>query len=52
MCMGPLFLGACVIVIPKVERRWMVEAFKHEPTVVLGVPALYGLFCMMKTLAF
>ena len=44
------FLGAKTIVVPKIERKWITEGFKHKPTVVIAVPALYGLMCMMKDL--
>jgi long-chain acyl-CoA synthetase len=45
------FLGATTIVIPKIERRWIIDGFKHKPTVVIAVPALYGLLCMMKDIS-
>lgn len=44
------FLGAKTIVLPKIERKWILDGFKHKPTVVIAVPALYGLLCMMKDL--
>jgi long-chain acyl-CoA synthetase len=44
-----LFCGATVIVVPRIERRYILEGLRHKPTLVLGVPALFGLFCMMKT---
>ncbi len=43
------FSGSSVIVVPKIERRAMLDALKHQPTVFLGVPALYGLLSMLKT---
>jgi len=43
------FYGITIILVPKVERRYILEALKHKPTVFLGVPALYGLICLMKT---
>lgn len=46
------FAGACVIVVPKIERRYLIAALKHNPTIVLGVPALFGLFCLLKTAPF
>jgi len=49
---GALFVGATVILVAKIERRLIQEAMKHQPTIMLGVPALYGLFCLMKTLDF
>lgn len=47
---GSFFLGASVIIVPKIERRWILQGFQEDPTVVMGVPALYGLFALMKTL--
>lgn len=44
------FLGATTIVIPKIERKWIIDGFKHKPTVVIAVPALYGLLCMVRDL--
>jgi long-chain acyl-CoA synthetase len=45
-------IGSSSIIIPKVERRLLVDGFKHKPTVIIAVPALYGLFCLMKTVPF
>ncbi|MBA3954864.1 AMP-binding protein [Candidatus Dependentiae bacterium] len=45
-------IGSSSIIIPKVERRMLLEGFKHKPTVIIAVPALYGLFCLMKTVPF
>lgn len=47
---GSVFLGTSIIVVPKIERRWILQGFEEQPTVVMGVPALYGLFALMKTL--
>jgi len=44
-----LFYGVTIILIPKIERRFILDGLAHEPTVFLGVPALYGLLCLMKT---
>lgn len=44
-----VFIGATVIIIPKIERRYLIEGLKQHPTIFLGVPALYGLLCMLKT---
>ena len=44
-----IFAGATTIVVPKVDRRLMLDALKHQPTIFLGVPALYGILCLMKT---
>ncbi len=45
---GALFKGATVILVPKIERRHILAGLKHKPTIFLGVPALYGLMCLMK----
>ncbi|MCX5922669.1 MAG: AMP-binding protein [Candidatus Dependentiae bacterium] len=46
------FSGYTVILLPKIERRYIEAGLKHKPTVVFGVPALFGLFCLLKTLSF
>lgn len=43
-----LFLGCLIIVVPKIDRRAILAGLRHNPTVFLGVPALYGLLCLMK----
>lgn len=44
-----LYCGAKLIVLPKIERQLLIEAIKkYKPTVFLGVPALYGLLCLLK----
>ncbi len=45
---GPLFVGATVIIVPKIERHAMRDALKHKPTIFLGVPGLYGVLCMLN----
>jgi long-chain acyl-CoA synthetase len=44
-----IFYGITIILVAKIERRYILEALQHKPTVFLGVPALYGLICLMKT---
>lgn len=44
-----LFIGATVILVPKIDRRYILSALKHKPTGFFGVPALYGLMCLLKT---
>ena len=46
---APIFAGCATIIVPKIDRRRIIEALKHKPTIFLGVPALYGLLCLMKT---
>ncbi len=45
---GSFFLGATVIVVPKIERRYILEGLTHKPTIIIGVPALFGLFCLLR----
>ena len=45
---GPVFIGGCVILIPKIDRTALAEGFDHKPTIMIGVPALYGFFCRLR----
>jgi long-chain acyl-CoA synthetase len=45
----PAMTGSSVIVVEKIDRKLIIAGLKHEPTLFLGVPALYGLLCLMKT---
>jgi long-chain acyl-CoA synthetase len=45
-------VGATVILVAKIDRRSLIEGIKKKPTVIIAVPALYGLFCMLKDLKF
>lgn len=47
-----IFAGCTVIVVPKIERRYILAALKHKPTIMLGVPAFYGLLCLLKNAPF
>lgn len=44
--------GATVIIIPKIERRLLLQGLRHKPTIMMGVPALYGLLCLLKGVQF
>lgn len=46
---APLFVGATVIVVPKIDRRSILSGLAYRPTIFLGVPALYGLLCLMRS---
>lgn len=46
---APFFVGASVIIIPKIERRYILAAFEYKPTIIAAVPAFYGLLCLLKT---
>ncbi len=45
-------LGAAVIVVSKIDRKALLEGIAHKPTVVLGIPQLFGLFCLLKKIDF
>lgn len=46
----PLFLGIAVVIVPKIERRYILQALQlHKPTILAAVPAFYGLLCLLKT---
>lgn len=44
----PLLYGCTIILVPKIERRYILAGLAKNPDIFLGVPALYGLLCMMK----
>ncbi len=45
-------LGSTAIITSKIDRKNIINALKHKPTFIVAVPALYGLFCKLKTLDF
>jgi long-chain acyl-CoA synthetase len=49
---GSFFVGGTTIVVPRIEKKLLLEGLVHKPTVILGVPALYGFFCLMKNAPF
>lgn len=46
---APLLMGCTVIIVPKIDRRAILNNLVHQPTIFIGVPALFGLLCLMKT---
>lgn len=44
-----IFAGCTIILVPKIERKYILEGLAQQPTIFLGVPALYGLLCLLKT---
>lgn len=49
VCVWAVFLMGCtVIIVSKVERRYILEGLTHKPTIFTGVPALFGLLCLLK----
>ncbi len=46
---APFFMCCTVIIVPKIERRAILDGLKHNPTFFMGVPALYGMLCLLRT---
>jgi len=46
-----IFMGSTVIIVPKINRRYIMQGLRYKPTIFLGVPALYGLVCSLKSMA-
>jgi len=44
--------GGTVIIVPQVNRTQLLEGLQHKPTIILGVPGLYALFCRLKGVQF
>lgn len=49
---SPLIVGATVIIVPSITRSALLKGLAQKPTVVLGIPHLFGLFALMKTAPF
>lgn len=48
-CMwAPIFLGAKILLAPRIDRNAILEVLAHRPTLFVGVPALFGLLCLMR----
>jgi len=45
----PVMVGGSIIIVSHIDRSLILEGLRHKPTVFFGVPALYGLLCLMKT---
>lgn len=45
----PVMTSSSVIIVQKIDRKLILEGLSHKPTLFIGVPALYGLLCLMKT---
>lgn len=44
-----ILMGSTIIVVPKLERRAILTGLMHRPTIFVGVPALFGVLCLLKT---
>lgn len=52
-CIWSSFMaGACVILVPKIDRTNLREGLSYKPTIIVGIPALYALFCRFKNCDF
>ncbi len=45
-------VGATTIIVPKISRHALLNGLAEKPTILLGIPALYGLFALFKNLDF
>lgn len=46
------FLGVPAILIPKIDRKAILKSLTFNPTFILGIPQLYGLFCILRKAQF
>ncbi|MFA6262837.1 MAG: AMP-binding protein [Candidatus Babeliales bacterium] len=44
----PMMVGATVIIVTRIERSLILDGLRKKPTLFFGMPALYGLLCLMK----
>lgn len=49
---GCMFIGATVILVPKISRSSLIAAIQQKPTIVTGIPGLYGLLCKFSEISF
>lgn len=45
-------VGGTAITVSKIDRKSIIQAIEKKPNIIVAVPAIYGLFCMLKTLDF
>ena len=44
----PIMTMSTVIIVPKIDRKLILQGLAKKPSIFLGFPALYGLLCLMK----
>jgi long-chain acyl-CoA synthetase len=49
---APFIAGASCIIVPKIERKALLQGLSQEPTIIVGVPLLFNLFCLFRTARF
>jgi long-chain acyl-CoA synthetase len=47
-----MIVGATAIIVPKIDRRSIIKGIEQKPTIIIAVPAIFGLFCMLRNLKF
>lgn len=45
---SPCIAGVSVILVPKITRKDLLNALSLQPTIILGIPQIYGLLCMFR----
>lgn len=45
-------INKTVILVPKITRTTLTQAIANRPTIVLGIPGLYGIFCRLSGISF
>lgn len=43
-----ILIGGSSIVVPKIDRKNLLLGLNYKPTIMIGVPSLYALFCLLK----
>jgi long-chain acyl-CoA synthetase len=49
---GAIAVGLTIILIPKITRSALINGIQHRPTIVLGIPGLYGILCKLPHISF
>lgn len=44
-----MLMGCTIIIVPKLERRAILAGLSQQPSIFVGVPALFGVLCLLKT---
>lgn len=47
-----ILIGGTAIIAPKIDRKSITKGFEHKPDIFIGVPAIYGMLCILKDLDF
>lgn len=44
--------GGTAIIVPRISRKSLYKGLEYKPKMIVAVPALYGLFCILKNANF